>query len=299
MSDQKIALPKPPWLRRRLPAASALARVEQGLRHRGLHTICEQGQCPNQGECFARGVATLLIMGERCTRSCRFCAVAKGRPRPLDPAEPKSVADQVRELGLSFVVITSVTRDDLIDGGAAHFGVVTQAIREACPGVGIELLVPDFQGSKASLDTVLQAAPQVLAHNLETVPRLYGAVRPQADYRRSLELLERCARSGRVRVKSGIMLGLGEKVWEVEVVLSDLLRAGCSMLTMGQYLAPSQQHHAVKEYVRPEHFKELGRMALAMGFKAVSSGTFVRSSYLAEDLYYNGTAPTYTKPNPS
>ena len=234
-------LRKPAWLRRPLPAGPALARMERGLRGRELHTICEEGRCPNRGECFASGVATLLIMGRVCTRDCRFCAVAHGRPGPLDPKEPQHVAGQVHELGLAFAVITSVTRDDLPDGGAGHFAQVTRAIRQVCPGTGLELLIPDFEGSETALATVLEARPQVLAHNVETVPRLYDQVRPQADYQRSLQVLARAALWPGVTVKSGLMLGLGETRQEITQVLGDLREAGCSVLTLGQYLAPSLQ----------------------------------------------------------
>ena len=276
---------KPAWLRRPLPQAGTLAAMERGLRGRGLHTICEEGRCPNRGECFACGVATLLIMGKVCTRDCRFCAVASGRPSPLDPDEPKRVAAQVGELGLKFAVITSVTRDDLPDGGAARFAQVVQAIRQACPQTGLELLVPDFLGSAPALETVLAAQPQVLAHNLETVPRLYKEVRPQARYQRSLELLARATGSPGIAVKSGLMLGLGETGSEITSVLADLREAGCSLLTLGQYLPPTQSHHPVVEYITPQRFEELAAQAREMGFAAVASGPFVRSSYMAERYY--------------
>ncbi|RJX35007.1 MAG: lipoyl synthase [Desulfarculus sp.] len=278
----------PAWLKKRLPAGGSPAGVARGLRQRGLHTICEQGRCPNRGECFARGVATLLVMGPACTRSCAFCAVQRGRPAPLDPEEPARVAAQVAVMGLRLVVITSVTRDDLPDGGALHLAAVTRAVQRRCPGVAVELLVPDFQGSSAALKTVLAAGPQVLAHNLETVPRLYPAVRPQADYGRSLELLRRAAQEGGALVKSGLMLGLGESRAEVDRALVDLRRAGCVILTLGQYLAPSPAHHPVVEYLHPQVFAALGRRALAMGFKAVAAAPLVRSSYLAEHYYCQG-----------
>ncbi|MCF8044124.1 MAG: lipoyl synthase [Desulfarculaceae bacterium] len=285
MDQNTSSIPKPLWLRRRLPLDGAVKMVEQGLRARALHTICEEGCCPNRGECFSRGVATMLIMGRVCTRDCRFCAVVTGRPEPLNPAEPNLVAGQVEDLGLKFVVITSVTRDDLPDGGAGHFAATVRALVRNCPGVGVEILVPDFKGSPRSLETVLAADPQVLAHNIETVPRLYPEVRPQAVYRRSLALLERAASHGSGAVKSGLMLGLGEEEQEVEAVMLDLLRSGCTIITLGQYLAPSAQHHPVVEYVPPQRFKELETIALVMGFKAVASGPFVRSSYLAEKYY--------------
>jgi lipoic acid synthetase len=275
---------KPPWLKRRLAPAGAANALERGLAARGLATICQEGDCPNQGECFGRGVATLLVMGRVCTRSCRFCAVAGGRPTPLDPDEPGRAAEQVAELGLSFVVVTSVTRDDLPDGGAAHLAATVEAIHQNCPGVGVELLAPDFAGSAPALERVLAAGPEVLAHNLETVPRLYPAVRPQAGYGRSLELLARAAAKGGV-VKSGLMLGLGEERREVRRVMADMRAAGVGILTLGQYLAPSPAHHPVVDYVHPAVFAELEREAGEMGFAAVASGPLVRSSYLAEHYY--------------
>ena len=256
---------KPAWLRRRLPPAGAVRALRQGLAARGLATICQEGACPNQGECFGRGVATLLVMGRVCTRACRFCAVAGGRPKPLDPDEPRRVAEQVAELGLRFVVITSVTRDDLMDGGAAHLAATVEAIRQRCPGVGVELLAPDFGGSATALDTVLAAAPEVLAHNVETVPRLYASARPGADYGRSLELLGRAAASGNV-AKSGLMLGLGEQEAEVAEALADLRSAGVSILTLGQYLSPGPKHLPVERYVTPEEFTVWEKRALKMGF---------------------------------
>jgi len=278
--------PKPPWLRKRLSAGPAVREVEKGLRNRGLHTICEEGRCPNRGECFSRRVATLLIMGSVCTRNCTFCAVRSGSPRPLDPEEPARVAEEVAALGLRFVVITSVTRDDLPDGGAGHFARVTESIRTRCPGVGMELLVPDFGGSERSLAALMKSAPDVIAHNMETAARFYPAVRPRADYHRSLGLLKRAAGASRDKmVKSGFMVGLGEGRDDVIRVMEDLRGAGCDMLTVGQYLAPSRSHHPVIEYIRPEIFDEYRQQAKAMGFRSVASGPFVRSSYLAEHYY--------------
>ncbi|MCF8034749.1 MAG: lipoyl synthase [Desulfarculaceae bacterium] len=275
---------KPVWLKRRLPPAGEVGAVRAGLAARGLATICQEGDCPNQGECFGRGVATLLVMGRVCTRACRFCAVAGGRPGPLDPDEPRRVAVQVAELKLKFVVITSVTRDDLPDGGAAHLAATLAALRERCPGVGVELLVPDFGGSARALGTVLAAGPEVLAHNLETVPRLYATARPGAGYRRSLELLERAARAGGT-VKSGLMLGLGEGPEEVEAVLADLRAAGVHILTLGQYLSPGPKHLPVESYPTPGEFAAWEKKALNMGFSAVAAAPLVRSSYLAEHYW--------------
>ncbi|MGD9124064.1 MAG: lipoyl synthase [Desulfarculaceae bacterium] len=277
---------KPPWLRKRLPSGGAAAKTLAQIRGRRLHTICEEGCCPNQGECFSQGVATFLILGNVCTRNCAFCAVGHGRPPAVDPEEPDRVALQTAELGLSFVVVTSVTRDDLPDGGAGHFAATTRAIKEACPGVGVEVLVPDFAGSQAALQTALEAEPAVLAHNLETVPRLYSRVRPGADYSRSLELIRRARQAaGGWVTKSGLMVGLGETTEEILEVLADLRQEGCQMITIGQYLAPSPAHHPVKEYVPPEAFSEYEEKARQMGFAAVASGPFVRSSYLAEHFF--------------
>ncbi|MCX5909926.1 MAG: lipoyl synthase, partial [Deltaproteobacteria bacterium] len=222
-----MALPKPDWLRKRLPLNAATMKVEARLMEGKLHTICQEGCCPNQGECFAKGIATFLILGDICTRNCRFCAVHHGKPLAPDPSEPGRLALEVRELGLRFAVVTSVTRDDLPDGGAGHFASVIRAIREECPGVGVEVLIPDFQGSASALQTVIDASPEVLNHNIESVPRLYPHVRPQASYRRSLELLKAVREMDpSLLTKSGLMVGLGESATEVEGVMADLRKAG-------------------------------------------------------------------------
>jgi lipoic acid synthetase len=279
--------PKPAWLRKRLSINHQTRQIEQDLRANRLHTICQEACCPNRGECFSRGVATFLIMGNVCTRNCTFCAVASGNPQPLDPDEPERVALEVRALGLHFVVITSVTRDDLPDGGANHFVRVIQAIREKCKGVGIEVLIPDFQGCVPALSDLVRASPEVINHNIETVPRLYFEVRPQADYRRSLELLKGIKEiDSRLITKSGLMVGLGETEGEVEQVMVNLRNVECDALTVGQYLSPSRSHHPVVEYIPPATFEKYRKTALQMGFKSVASGPFVRSSYLAE-TYYN------------
>jgi lipoic acid synthetase len=294
-------LRKPAWLRRPLAAGGEAVRLERALAAAGLHTICAEGRCPNKGECLGRGVATFLILGPVCTRACAFCAVTQGRPAPPDAGEPARLATQVAALsrahGLAFVVVTSVTRDDLPDGGAAHFAATLAALRREAPGVGVELLVPDFAGDAQALATVVAARPEVLAHNLETVPRLYPAVRRGADYARSLTLLARAARAAQdmehgmehdapaLVVKSGLVLGLGERADEVRVVLADLRGAGCTALTLGQYLAPGPGRHPVREYVAPEVFAAYEAEARAMGFAAVAAGPYVRSSYLAEGQY--------------
>jgi lipoic acid synthetase len=276
-----------------LAAGGGAARLERALAEAGLHTICAEGRCPNRGECLGRGVATFLILGPVCTRACAFCAVTQGRPATPDPGEPARLAGQVaalaQEHGLAFVVVTSVTRDDLPDGGAAHFAATLAELRRQAPGVGVELLVPDFAGDERALATVVAARPEVLSHNLETVPRLYPAVRSGAEYARSLTLLARAARAARAGpslvMKSGLMLGLGERREEVLAVMADLRGAGCAALTLGQYLAPGPGRHPVIEYVAPEVFAAYEAEARAMGFAAVAAGPYVRSSYLAEGQY--------------
>ena len=275
----------PPWIRRRFPPQEEWERVERLLRSLSLHTVCESARCPNLGECFRRGTATFLILGDTCTRSCRFCAVKKGIPLPPDPEEPRRVAEAARTLSLHHVVVTSVTRDDLPDGGAEHFAKTIRAIRECLPQATVEVLVPDFQGSAEALEVVLAARPDVLNHNVETVPRLYSLVRPQADYARSLELLRRTrARYPGILVKSGLMVGLGETQKEVEAVLWDLKEAGCDVVTIGQYLRPTAWHLPVAAYVPPEVFAYYREYALRLGFRGVASGPFVRSSYRAEEF---------------
>ena len=277
---------KPPWLRRRLSTSGGVAGLEAALARQGLGTICQEGRCPNRGECFGRGVATFLAMGPVCTRACGFCAVSSGRPGPLDPEEPTRLAAQVAAMGLSFVVVTSVTRDDLPDGGAAHLAQVVESLRQTCPGVGVELLVPDFAGSAQALARVLAARPQVLAHNLETVARLSPRVRPAASFQRSLELLARAKQMAPGQLcKSGLMLGLGESRAEVLAALADLRAAGCDLLTLGQYLSPSPGHLPVVNYVSPEQFQDYELAARRLGFRAVAAGPYVRSSYLAEHYY--------------
>lgn len=246
-----------------------------------LNTVCRQALCPNISECFSQGQATFMILGTRCTRGCSFCNLDGGTPLGPDPREPRRVARAVARLGLTHVVVTSPTRDDLADGGAGLFADTVRAIRSAAPSTRIELLIPDFQGNPRSLETVLAAKPRILAHNLETVPRLY-AIRDGADYGRSLELLLRAGRAApEIRLKSGIMLGLGEEEPEVLELFHDLLRAGCARLSIGQYLAPSRRHYSVREYVPPQRFDDLRDRALAMGFSHVESGPYVRSSYHA------------------
>jgi lipoic acid synthetase len=279
-------LEKPHWLRKRLPLGRSSLKIEEALQQHGLHTICQEGCCPNQGECFSRGVATFLILGKVCTRNCRFCAVSSGTPQPADPDEPTKIAHEVKEMGVGFAVVTSVTRDDLPDGGADHFAQVIHAIRKRCPNVGIEVLIPDFKGSSSALRAVLDALPEVLNHNVETAPRLYPNVRPQADYGRSIRLLGKVKEIRNSMVtKSGLMLGLGETGKEVRQVMQDLRNVHCDILTIGQYLCPSENHHPVVEYISPEVFREYENTALEMGFSGVASSPFVRSSYMADTFY--------------
>jgi lipoic acid synthetase len=248
-----------------------------------LGTVCESADCPNIGECFRRGTATFMILGDKCTRKCRFCAVHKGMPGPVDSCEPERVAEAVKILKLKHAVITSVTRDDLPDGGAGQFVSTIDAIRRICPGVTIEVLVPDFAGSLPALREICDARPEVFGHNVETVERLYPAVRPQAQYRRSLQILEYAACRDLI-VKSGIMLGLGETEGEVRETISDLGRSGCSSLTLGQYLAPSKDHLPVARYISPLEFRIWAETARSAGFRQVAAGPLVRSSYHAEEM---------------
>lgn len=277
---------KPPWLKRRLPAAGQGARVSACIRDHFLHTVCEEAHCPNQMECYGRGTATFLLLGPACTRSCTFCAVDRSAVHSPDVQEPRRIAEAVSRLGISFSVLTMVTRDDLPDGGAGHVAATIAAVREKGRDIGIEALISDLDGNRQGLERVLAAGPDVLNHNVETVPRLYPRVRPQADYSRSLELLSRAADFvPPLVIKSGLMLGLGETRGEVHMVMDGLLGAGCRVLTLGQYLAPSKKHHPVIRYVHPHEFEEYREEALKRGFHGVASGPFVRSSYRAERLY--------------
>jgi len=285
-TDQKYRLPKPPWLKRRIPSGATYQEIQKLLKSGRLHTVCQEACCPNLGECFSRGTATFLILGDRCTRDCRFCAVGHGPPEPPDLGEPLRVADAVKAMGLQYVVVTSVTRDDLPDGGAKLFAETISAVREKSPGTQVEVLVPDFQGNMHALLTVVEARPDVLNHNIETVPRLYPSVRPAAAYKRSLELLRQVRHlNPSIPTKSGLMLGLGEALEEVRRTLQDLLGAGCSVLTLGQYLQPSKKHLPVARFLPPEEFEAWKEAALEMGFAGVASGPFVRSSYHARELF--------------
>jgi len=275
---------KPSWIRAKSPATPEVARLKWVLRENRLHTVCEEASCPNLGECFGHGTATFMIMGDICTRRCPFCDVAHGRPQSLDSAEPANLARTIQAMGLNYVVVTSVDRDDLRDGGAGHFIACIQAIRELNPGTRIEILVPDFRGRmEIALRIMGEAPPDVFNHNLETVPRLYRKVRPGADYQWSLDLLARFGEiHPQVPTKSGLMLGLGESVDEVVDVMKALRAHGCGMLTVGQYLQPSRFHLPVERFVPPETFDELAGIGTELGFSHVASGPLVRSSYHAD-----------------
>ncbi len=275
---------KPHWIRAKSPAHPAVQRLKQILRDNHLHTVCEEASCPNIGECFGHGTATFMIMGDICTRRCPFCDVGHGKPLALDADEPENLARTIAAMGLNYVVITSVDRDDLRDGGAAHFAECISAVRAQSPTIRIEVLVPDFRGREdKALELLATAPPDVFNHNLETVPRLYKQARPGADYAGSLRLLQRFkALFPDVPTKSGVMLGLGETLEEVAEVMRDLRAHGCEMLTLGQYLQPSLHHLAVSRFVTPEEFEQLGALGTELGFAHVASGPMVRSSYHAD-----------------
>ncbi len=279
---------RPHWLKVRLSGGSEFYKVRALVKDNRLHTVCESAHCPNLGECWRRKTATFMIMGDQCSRNCRFCAVEHGVLVPLDPYEPQRVAKAVKELGLKYAVITSVTRDDLNDGGAAHFAATMRAIREMNPRCQIEVLIPDFNGRLKDLDTVIAAKPDVLNHNIETVKSLYNIVRPQADYERSLGVLQ-YAKKKECTTKSGIMLGLGETESNVIDAMKDLHAAGCDLLTIGQYLQPSRHHLPVQRFVTPEEFEQFRQKGLEIGFDAVQSGPLVRSSYHADEQYADKT----------
>lgn len=273
---------KPDWLKIRLPRGEKSTMVMHSLNGGCLNSICTSGMCPNRGECWSNGTATFMIGGNICTRSCRFCNVATGRPLPLDNDEPRKIAETIARWQLKHAVLTSVDRDDLPDGGAAHWVTVVKAIRDLSPATTLEVLVPDFKGKgNAPLDSIIAVRPEVISHNLETVRRLTPGVRSVATYDSSLEVIRRISESG-VRSKSGIMLGLGETSEEVEQALADLRRAGCQVVTIGQYLQPTERHIPVVDYVEPEEFDRLGDLARKMGFRHVESAPLVRSSYHAE-----------------
>jgi lipoyl synthase len=284
VEHQETVMRKPDWIRVKLPVGDKVNQIKQALRDNRLHTVCEEAACPNLSECFNHGTATFMIMGDRCTRRCPFCDVAHGKPQPLDNQEPENLARTVKAMGLRYVVITSVNRDDLRDGGAGHFVNCIKALRMQTPNTRIEILVPDFRGRMSTAIAILRQQPSdVFNHNLETVPRLYQQVRPGADYLGSLQLLRQHHLDlPAIPTKSGLMLGVGETEPEVLIVMQDLLDHGCSMLTLGQYLQPSKAHLPVVDYIHPTQFQRYADIARQMGFKQVASAPLVRSSYHAD-----------------
>ena len=280
-NDDKVTIRKPDWLKVKLPIGEEYKKVRALVTENKLHTICESGNCPNMGECWGAGTATFMILGNVCTRSCGFCAVATGRPSAVDLNEPNRVAESVRLMKIKHCVVTSVDRDDLKDGGANIWVQTIRAIREASPGTTLETLIPDFQGKWENLELVINEKPEIISHNLETVRRMTKQVRVQAKYDRSLEVLKRISESG-VRAKSGIMLGLGETEDELFESMDDLIQSGVSILTLGQYLQPTKAHLEVQEFITPDKFKLYKEIGLSKGFKYVESGPLVRSSYHAE-----------------
>lgn len=273
----------PPWLKRPIAHSGKQKDILEKIHNSGLHTVCVEARCPNRSECYNKGTATFLILGATCTRFCTFCSVDHGTPGLVDPDEPGKLVNAVKDLNLKHVVITSVTRDDLPDGGASVYADIITLLKNEIPAVTVEVLIPDFQGDKDALLTVFKTKPDIFNHNIETVPRLYGKIRPQAIYKRSLDVLK-CASAYGLVVKSGIMVGLGEQDDEVFGVMQDLLDHGCSIMTIGQYLRPSQNQTPVVAHIPPEKFKEYEKKGLALGFKTVFAGPYVRSSYMADIL---------------
>jgi len=289
-SARSESIKLPAWLRQDLPDTTQTDKIKNLLNRTSTRTVCQDARCPNLGACWGRGVATFMILGGVCTRACRFCAITTGQPGPLDPKEPARIAQAVKQLGLRYVVITSVTRDDLEDGGAQHFVKTVLATKALVPGIKIELLIPDFQLNRTSLKAVVTSQVDVVAHNMETVQRLYPAIRPQADYSRSLEVLKIVKKlKPSIITKTGFMVGLGETEEEVKELLQQIRDTGCEMVTVGQYLRPlrSQRHVVVERYVHPDIFAQYSRWATDLGFRHVFSAPLVRSSFLAEEGYVN------------
>jgi lipoyl synthase len=297
MCKTQVKSGKPAWLKKHLPRGGDFARVTRLLAGAKLHTVCQEANCPNMFECFSKDTATFMILGDQCTRHCRFCNITANPALAVDPQEPARVARAAKDLGLQYVVVTSVTRDDLPDGGAAHFAAVIQALRKMGKETGrplrVEVLIPDFKGDMAALKTVVDAGPDVINHNIETVADLYPAARPEAVYQRSLNLIANIGKlNPHIPAKSGIMVGLGETLPQLTQTLQDLYDHGCDMLTIGQYLQPTRAHLEVKKYYPPEEFDALAQTARQIGFSKVAAGPFVRSSYQAEDLFQSpGTSP--------
>ena len=284
--EEGIRVAKPKWLRKSLPSGPEYEKIRSLLKMGGLNTVCSEAKCPNQFECYSKGTATFLIMGDRCTRNCRFCSIETSPTEPPDYDEPFKVAAAAKKMGLKYVVVTSVTRDDLEDGGASIFANVIKELKKEILNVKVEVLIPDLQGSKKALDVVLDADPDVLNHNVETIKRLYKTVRPQASYERSLDVLSYCKKSRPdILVKSGLMAGLGETLEELKEAVSDIKKAKADFITIGQYLQPTKEHLSVEKFVTPEEFQELEDYAKILGFKDAASGPFVRSSYKASDMY--------------
>ena len=284
LSTVEPRAPKPDWLKVRAPGSPGYLRLKGLMRELGLHTVCEEARCPNIGECWNHGTATFMILGDTCTRACSYCAVAHGKPGAVDPAEPQRVAEAIHRLDLSYVVITSVDRDDLPDGGASIFAASITETRSRLPECRIEVLIPDFQGREQSLQTVLDARPDILNHNTETVPRLYRMARSGGRYERTLELLARSRRyAPDIPTKTGLMVGLGEEFDELVATFKDLRAVGCEILTVGQYLRPTSAHAPMARYYHPDEFRDLKRIALDLGFVHVESGPLVRSSYHAHE----------------
>ncbi len=278
---------KPEWIRTKIRSTQETKDVNAIIGKFGLNTVCKEANCPNRMECFSRKTATFMILGRICSRNCTFCDVTHGKPQPVDSDEPRHLALAVQEMGLKYVVVTSVTRDDLSDGGAGHFASVIREIRSISKDIGIEVLIPDFKGDEDALRAVIQAKPKVINHNIETLKRLYPDLRPQAKYERTLTLLKRIKQMDQEIIsKSGFMVGLGETLSEVEQLMADLRAHDCEMLTIGQYLQPSRNHYPVIEYVRPDTFKRYEEMGYDMGFKHVVSGPLVRSSYHADEAFH-------------
>ena len=281
IKDKNTRMPRPEWLKVKAPGGENYKTIKNMLRGQSLHTVCESAHCPNMGECWACGTATFMILGDVCSRNCRFCAVSSGAPTPPDPEEPRKLAESIQSMGLSHAVITSVTRDDLADGGANHWAEVIRRVKEVNPNTTVEVLIPDFAGDAKALQIVIDARPDVMNHNVETVPRLYPTVRPKANYQQSLWVLDESRKQG-LRTKTGIMVGLGETKEEIADVMRDLVKIGVSIMTIGQYLQPTQAHLPVVRYVHPDEFADYQQMGYAIGLKKVESAPLVRSSYHAE-----------------
>jgi lipoic acid synthetase len=288
MYSETKQIRKPSWLKKKLPRGGDYQRVRNLISKAGLNTVCQEANCPNMFECYSKDTSTFMILGSNCTRNCRFCNIGFAPALPLDQDEPMRVAKAALDLNLKYVVVTSVTRDDLEDGGAAHFANTIKAIKNTLPNnPKVEVLIPDFQGNIEALKIVVSANPDVVNHNIETIPSLYSTARPEANYQQSLDLFKNVkAIKASMPVKSGIMLGLGERIEELEQTMEDLFKAGCDILTLGQYLQPTKAHLAVQKYYSPEEFKQLEKKARQIGFKKVAAGPFVRSSYNAQDLFY-------------